>query len=316
MPSMTSLQQLFKQAFPDSEALFDEPLAHHTYCKIGGPAEIFCTITTEQALLATLQFCTQHTVPLTILGGGSNVIVADTGVRGMVLHLANRTITATDTTVIAGAGAKTALVVKAATEAKLTGLEYFLGVPGTIGGAVFNNAHYLTDLIGQTIQSVRVFDRTGTSQQLSHQDCQFAYEYSIFQETQEIVWEVNFALQPSTAPAIREKIQKAALYRAQTQPLGEPSSGCIFQNVPNTPELTQTFPELAGKKMVGAGFLIDRAGLKGSRVGGIEVSHKHAAFFINTGQGTAAQVEELVRQVQDTVKTKFGVSLQKEVFLL
>jgi UDP-N-acetylmuramate dehydrogenase len=193
---------------------------------------------------------------------------------------------------------------------------YFLGVPGTVGGAIFNNAHYLEDLIGDHVSKVKIATQQGKIYWVDHDDCDFEYDHSRFQKSQEIILEAEFCLKPGSKIKSMELISKATRYRAQTQPLGLPSSGCIFQNVPNTASLKSQFPAFTQKKFVGAGFLIDQAGLKGTKVGGISISHKHAAFFVNDGAGTSQDVEKLLTLVKKTVKAKFGVSLKEEVFFL
>lgn len=318
---MTDLQQQLARAFPELSFQYDFVLAPQTYFKVGGPAEAYVDLADRDQIVALVKYCHEQTIPLTPLGGASNVIIADQGVRGVVMKIANETFEVIGeadglTTIRAGAGLKMALLVRRAVDTGLTGLEFFLGVPGTVGGAVYNNAHYLQDLISEHVTRVEVIESNGTVQWLKHDDCQFGYDTSRFQQSQEIILQAELALPKGTAELSTEKIRHATLYRAQTQPLGQPSSGCIFQNVPNTPQLRKLFPQFAQEKLVSGGFLIDQAGLKGAREGDIEVSEKHAAFFINTGQGTAADIAKLINRVKATVKEKFGAELHEEVFWL
>ena len=217
---------------------------------------------------------------------------------------------------LVGAGAKTSLFVKATVDHGYTGLEYFLGVPGSLGGAIYNNAHYLEDLIGRHVSRVEVLTESGDFMWLDHQECEFEYDSSRFQRTKEIIYQVEFVLEKGTKEESLELIKKATEYRAKTQPLGLPSSGCIFQNVPNNPELREQFPQFKDRLHVPGGFLIDQAGLKGMKEGDIEVSEKHAAFFVNNGHGTANQVKKLINRVKSIVKEKFSVELKEEVFWL
>lgn len=313
---LTPLQTTLSKTFPTLPFSFDFPLASLTYFKIGGPAEVYVELNQRQDIIALVSFCYQQQIPLTLFGGASNVIVADEGITGVVLRMTNDEVIINDTTVTAGAGIKTALLVRATVDKQLTGLEYFLGVPGHLGGATYNNAHYLHHLIGDHITRVEIIDNTGTPRWLSHDECDFGYDHSRFHHTKELILTVEFSLQPGTTEASNDLIRQATLYRAQTQPLGEPSSGCIFQNAPMTPTLAERFPEYKDRTHIGGGFLIDQAGLKGAKEGDIEVSHKHAAFFVNKGKGTAAEVKKLVARVQQTVEEKFGVTLQPEVFFL
>lgn len=317
---MTSLQEQLSRTFPQWQWQFDFRLAEKTYFKVGGPAESYIELAEKQEVLALMRWCEEQRIQLTLLGGGSNVVVADAGIPGVVLRLVNDTfetdsITGDLTPVRAGAGLKTALLVRHAVDAGLSGLEFFLGVPGTLGGAVYNNAHYLKNLISVHINRVEVLVG-GVSRWLSKAECEFGYDSSRFQRTHEVIWQVEFLLPPGDLEFSQERIREATLYRAQTQPLGFPSSGCIFQNVPNTPSLQKQFPRFADQPYVPGGFLIDQAGLKGTRQGDIEVSEKHAAFFVNIGKGTAADIRTLIEKVKQTVKEKFGADLREEVFWL
>jgi len=321
--------QKLTDSFPELAFQSDVPLADKTYFKLGGPAEILLQTKDEQTIAKLYKWCTQNKVPVTALGGASNVIVSDDGISGLVLQITNDSCNVisnessnensakeNNSILKVGAGCKTALLVRQSVDFGLAGLEYFLGVPGTIGGAIYNNAHYLEDLIGTHVYRVKIANQNGEILWLSQKECAFGYDSSRFHTSKEIILEVEFSLTPGPKESSMALIAEATKYRASTQPLGAPSSGCIFQNAPNTPELQDTFPQYAKNAFVGGGFLIDKAGLKGTKIGGISVSQKHAAFFINDGTGTAAEVQELIKLVQDTVKKKFGVELKEEVFVL
>lgn len=312
----TPLQQILTNQFPTWPFQFDLSLAQKTYFKVGGPAEAYIDLEDHQQVAELLAWCFKNEVQVTLFGGASNVVVADEGVPGVVLHIADSHVDVQGTLLVCGAGLQTALVVKSSVDAGLTGLELFLGVPGTIGGAVYNNAHYLEDLIGAFVSRVKVCSMQGEIYWLSQAECEFGYDTSRFHTSGEVLLEIEFSLQPGTKESSREEVIRASQYRAKTQPLGEPSSGCIFQNVPNTPELQQLFPQFAQKAFVPGGFLIDQAGLKNQHEGDIYVSDKHAAFFVNKGSGSAAQVKKLIERVKQTVQEKFGVVLQEEVFYL
>lgn len=318
---MTNTQEKVQAAFPHLDWKFDADLAPVTYMKIGGPAEALVTLSTIEDITAVSQFCRKKAIKMTILGGASNVIVSNSGIDGVVIRIANETITKGTTEgeyteVIAGAGMKMAPLVAKTVAMGLTGLEYFLGVPGTLGGAIYNNAHYLQDLIGEHVSAVHAVAKDGSARWIPAEECEFAYEHSRFQKTGEIILEVKFSLKAGDPQASQEKIKHATEYRAKTQPLGIPSSGCIFQNVPNSEQLQQTFPDFADKPYVPGGYIIDQAGLKGTKIGGIQVSQKHAAWFENDGTGTSDDVKALIKKVKDTVKTKFDVELHEEVFYI
>ncbi|HYD35512.1 MAG TPA: UDP-N-acetylmuramate dehydrogenase [Vitreimonas sp.] len=308
--------------FPDLPFQANYPLKELSYFKIGGPAEVYIELANKDQIAVVVKLCQEHHIKLTIVGGASNVIIADEGIQGLVMRVLHDVLEQTDQTVEnktiirAGTGLKMALLVSRVVHMGFGGLEYFLGVPGTLGGAVYNNSHYLAHLIGEHIHRVQVVNQAGELQWLSNSECEFAYDSSRFQRTKEVILEVEFALAEGNKEESQALIREATQYRADTQPLGIPNSGCIFQNTPNTDYLRQLFPQFASKTHVSGGFLIDQAGLKGTRVGDVEVSHKHAAFIINKGQGTAQDVKQLITQIKATVKDKFGVELREEVFYL
>lgn len=321
---MTKLQQQIKNRFPDYHFELDLPMSKKTYFKIGGPAEVFIELNEKQEIIDLVSWCKENNFRYLFFGGGSNVIVSDKGITGVVIKLTNNQIEFEEkelnlsekTKIMIGAGEKMSSAVRKTIDEGYTGLEYFLGVPGTIGGAIYNNAHYLEDLIGKHVSRVEILNESGEFQWLSREECDFSYDFSRFQKTNEIIYRVEFLLEQGDKNHSMALVRKATEYRAKTQPLTLPSSGCIFQNVPNTPELRKQFPLFAERKHVPGGFLIDKAGLKGEHEGGIEVSDKHAAFFVNTGQGTAAEVKKLISRVKSAVKDKFNVELNEEIFWL
>ncbi len=319
---MEATQQLLTGSFPNLQFALDKSLAPLSYFKIGGNAEVYLETADEKEVSELAKFCNDNAIKLTVLGGASNVLISDQGIKGLVLRYTLDTVTEEGKSgdgkhlIQAGAGIRTAILVSKTVALGFTGLEYFLGVPGTLGGAVYNNSHYLEDLIGEHITRVKVCNQAGEIYWLDQEECQFGYDYSRFHETTEIILEVEFALAEGESESSRELIKKATEYRAKTQPLGPPSSGCIFRNVPNNDSLRAQFPQFADKAHVPAGFLIDQAGLKGTKFGGVEVSNKHAAWMINNGHASSDDVVALIKKVKETVKEKFGVELHEEIFLL
>lgn len=318
-----TLAELFRQHFPDLELSFNYPLAEKSYFKIGGRAEVFCSAKTRQQAIDLIVFCKKNQIKLTILGGGSNVIIADEGLDGLVLQLAFRELTILEDNeekliLQAEAGIKTSALVARSASRNATGLEGFIGVPGVLGGAIYNNAHYLGFLIGDYILQVEVFDVKKEELVIfSREKCQFAYEKSIFQTNKDLlIFSAYFELKKAAPDLIKENLRLAISERERTQPLDQPSCGCVFQNPANTDHLRQLFPQFSERDFIPAGFLIDQAGLKGAREGDIAVSEKHAAFMINLGQGQAEQVKTLIDRVKTAVKAKFGVMLEEEVFYL
>lgn len=314
---MTKTQQLVNQHLSNLQPKFDFSLAEKTYFKIGGPAEVYLEINKKDDLIRLIKLTQQHNIRLTVLGGASNVIIDDLGVGGIVVKITATEISLLENNQIkAHAGIKMATLVSQSVQMGLTGLEYFLGVPGTLGGAIYNNAHYLQDLISTHVFEVEVINQSGEIVRLDQNECQFDYDSSRFQQTKEIIWSVVFTLKKGNQEESKELIKKSTLYRAQTQPLGEPSSGCIFQNVKNNSQLKKLFPQFKNNEYISGGFLIDQAGLKGEHINDIYVSDIHAAFLVNKGKGTSADVLKMIEKIKKVVKEKFGVELCEEVFYL
>ena len=318
---MTSNLDTLMTHFPQLNWVENKSLANQTYFKLGGPAELYLETDQKNDVAEVITFCFKNQVPVTFLSGASNVLVDDDGIAGLVIRFTNDSFSLGNKLqdqqlCQVGAGLKTALLVRKTVDAGLTGLEYFLGVPGLVGGAVYNNAHYQGHLLGEYINRVEIITESGELKWLSQAECEFSYDSSRFHHTKELIVTVEFLLAPGDAATSQQLIAESTRKRAGTQPLGEPSSGCIFKNVPNTPELKAKFPQFKDKTEVPASFLIDQAGLKGSKEGAIEVSHKHAAFFINTGGGTSADVMKLIDRVKATIRARYGVELEEEVFYL
>ncbi|MBU2543505.1 UDP-N-acetylmuramate dehydrogenase [Patescibacteria group bacterium] len=325
---MSILTQL-SQNFPQLDFKSNFSLSPQTYFKIGGQAEVYLELKERQQIIDVVNFCRNNDIKLTILGGASNVVVHDRGVSGLVLHLKITELIDLKKSTLdeqfpndkkwliqAQAGIKTSLLVKKVIDLGYSGLEYFLGIPGTLGGAVYNNAHYLKFLISEHISQVEIIDEQNKVKWISQKECNFSYDSSRFQKTQEMILTVEFALKKGNKEKSEQLVRQATKYRANTQPLGKPSSGCIFKNTPNTPQLKKLFPQFSDKQCVSAGFLIDQAGLKGVRVGDVEISKKHAAFFINQGKGTSTDLKKLVNLVKQRIKQQFNINLEEEIFYL
>lgn len=297
-------------------------MAEKAYFKLGGQAEVYLELDNIDSVIEVVRFCQQEGIKLTVIGGASNVVIDDEGIDGLVLHITADNVQPLGQKVddkqliLAEVGIKTALLVRQVIDLGYQGLEYFLGVPGTLGGAIYNNSHYLTELIGDYVHRVQIIQEDGEVIWLTQAECDFAYDHSRFHQTNEVILRVEFALEKGDPQTSQEKVKEATVKRATTQPLGMPSSGCTFKNTPNTPELRKRFPQFADREFMPSGFLIDQAGLKGTKIGDIEVSDKHAAFFINHGNGTAQDMKKLVKLVKEKVKAEFDVDLEEEIFYL
>lgn len=305
-----TLATQLQDAFPNLTFTEGVILAPYTYMKCGGPAEVFVEVKHAKDLAALVKFCVDQKIKFTVLGGASNVIVSDQGIRGLVIKNQSAEISIERgehfARVVVESGSSTNIVVRKTIDEGLEGLEYFLGVPGTIGGAIYNNSHYLSELIGNAVKEVEIFNlQTASIQTLSQEQMEFAYDYSVLQKTHDIVLKVTFELQYGNKDSLEQKAREVSKKRASTQPLGKPSSGCIFKNYhkPNG-------------EVLHAGQLIDEAGLKGYRIGDVMVSDVHANFIVNIGKATSSQVLELAEFVRGVIKKKFGVELEKEVFVL
>lgn len=297
------------------------PLAKHTYFKLGGVADKFVEAKTKEDLIEAVRYAIESKLPYLVLGGGSNVLVSDEGFRGLVIK--NRTSVVKLKGFIGGGGRGKLDLKEAIVEAEsgvtanyfirytldegLAGLEDMLGLPGTVGGAVYNNSHHLDKLFGDHIIEVEVLDHVGKIKKYTNAECHFAYDYSIFHKTKEVILSASFQLSRGDKTELWSIATEAVKHRSSTQPLGLPSSGCMFKNISLSDRMRLGVPTAS------AGYLIDKAGLKGLRVGGAVVSDVHANFIINDGTATSSDVVTLVEEVKHKVKDKFGVSLIEEV---
>jgi len=309
-----------------SRVKISESLAPHTYMKVGGPADLFFTATTKQDLIDAVQTAIKNKVNHFILGGGSNILVSDSGIKGLVIKnradtikiiglsgkLKNQRAGINQAVIEVQAGATVNQLVRFTIEESLKGLEEFLGIPGTVGGAVYNNSHHLDHLIGDHIKEVEVIDQKGKVKTYTQKQMHFAYNYSILQKTKEVVLSVKFQLKSGNKTQLWQKAEAALKRRRDTQPLEFPSSGCMFKNIGKAQALLHNTPNQA----TSAGFLIDNAGLKGTQIGGAKVSEKHANFIINTGNATAKDIKKLTQLVQKRIKEKYHINLKSEVFFI
>lgn len=300
------------------------PLSKHTYFKLGGMADQFVEVKTKDELIEAVTYAITSKLPYLVLGGGSNVLVSDEGYRGLVIK--NRTsgvklkgfaggvekgkLDLKEAIVEAESGVTANYLIRYTLDEGLTGLEDMLGLPGTVGGAVYNNSHHLDKLFGDHIIEVEVLDRAGKIKKYTQAECQFAYDYSIFHKTKEVILSASFQLKRGEKKALWEIATAAVKRRSTTQPLGLPSSGCMFKNISLADKMRLGIPTQS------AGYLIDKAGLKGLSVGGAKVSEVHANFIVNDGTATSADVLALVNNVKSAIKDKFGVSLVEEVITI
>jgi UDP-N-acetylmuramate dehydrogenase len=287
----------------------DVPLAPFTTFKVGGPAEWLLEPHSSDEIVAALRLAQAHGVRVTLLGGGSNVLVGDRGVRGLVIRPRGGHIEQLDHARIR-ADAPTTIngLVRWTIHRGIAGLEAWAGTPGTVGGAIYGNAHFGGRLIGELVESVRLADRDGATRDLSRDQMEFGYDRSRLQTTGEVLLSAVFRVSTGDPTALREIARRSLAYRKQTQPLESPSAGCIFQN-PDRADVPADIP-------ASAGALVDRAGLKGAAYGDARVSTAHANFIVNEGRATAAEIRNLIALCRSRVSERFGVTLREEIVYL
>ena len=279
--------------------LLNEPMSRHTSYGIGGPAGAYITPRDRDDLRRILHFADEQNIRVFFIGSGSNLLVADEGINGIVITLIKsfNKLEIKGCHIYAETGVMLGHMVKHCIKQKLTGLETMVGVPGTLGGALMMNAGAFGSEISNCLKNVDVMTLTGEIKQYSVKDIDFNYRHSSFKKD-EIIMSANFVLKKATKQEIMNKRAKASAGRKETQPLRFRSAGSLFKNP---------------KKDVAAGYLIDKAGLKGTHRGDAEISEKHANFFVNHGKANAEDVVFLIRLARKTVEKKFGINLELEV---
>ena len=286
-------------------------LAPFTTFKVGGPADWLVTLKSAEEVRAVVQLAREHGVPVSVLGGGSNVLVSDAGVRGVVLRVHGGDVRALGpSTVRADAGLTINGLVRWTINRGISGLEAWAGTPGTVGGAVFGNAHFQGRLISELLDRVTLVTPEGAVEDVPAAEMEFGYDYSRLHRTREVVLSADFRTGSGEPAALREVARQSLAFRKRTQPLEAASAGCIFQNP--DPAL-ETVP--AGIP-ASAGALVDRAGLKGASEGQARVSPTHANFIVNDGGATAADIARLVERCKREVAAQFGVTLREEIVRL
>jgi UDP-N-acetylmuramate dehydrogenase len=282
------------------------PLAPYTTFKVGGPAEWFLETRTSDEIVEALRIAHASGIRVTLLGGGSNVLVGDRGVRGLIIRPRGGIIEQVDVSRVRADAATTINgLVRWTVQRGIAGLEAWAGTPGTVGGAIFGNAHFGGRLIGDLVESVRLADVNGVARDLSRDEMEFGYDRSRLQKTGEVLLSAVFRVSTGDPAALREVARQSLAYRKKTQPLDTPSAGCIFQN----PDRTQVPMDIPAS----AGALVDRAGLKGTARGDARVSPTHGNFIVNEGHATAADIRGLIDLCRSQVNERFGVTLDEEI---
>jgi UDP-N-acetylmuramate dehydrogenase len=281
-------------------------LAPYTTFKVGGPAEWFLETRTSDDIVDALRIAHASGIHVTLLGGGSNVLIGDRGVRGLVIRPRGGVVEQIDATRVRADAAMTINgLVRWTIQRGVAGLEAWAGTPGTVGGAIFGNAHFGGRLIGDLVDSVRLAEANGITRDLSRDEMEFGYDRSRLQRTGEVLLSAVFHVSAGDPASLRDVARQSLAYRKKTQPLDTPSAGCIFQN-PDRAQVPADIP-------ASAGALVDRAGLKGTVRGDARVSPTHGNFIVNDGHATAADIRGLIDLCRSQVTERFGVTLDEEI---
>lgn len=296
---MENIYIKLSEYIPTERILINEPMKKHTSFRIGGPADIMVLPASEEEIIHALKVCKDTSVPFFIMGNGSNLLVRDKGIRGVVIKISENysKIEVNGTNIKAQSGVLLSTLSRAAVRNSLKGLEFASGIPGTLGGAITMNAGAYGGEMKDVVASVRCIDSNGKIHILPKEDMNFGYRTSRIQTTDLIVSEVNMELEYGDQQESLDLMADLARRRREKQPLAYPSAGSTF------------------KRPVGyyAGKLIQDCGLKGLRIGDAQISELHAGFIINLGNATAQNVIDLINKVQEVIYDKYGVKMVPEV---
>lgn len=281
--------------------IFDEPMKKHTSFKIGGTADEFVKVTNEEELKKAIEYAKGKELPITIIGNGSNLLVQDKGIRGLVIKIDLQKFQIEKkenyAEIIVGSGYKTMALAVKLMNAEISGFEELSGIPGTIGGAVFMNAGAYGKEVKDINVSTKCMDYDGNIFELSNKEQEFEYRSSIFNKKDYIILETKLMLEYGKKEEIKKKMDEYLLSRKEKQPIEYPSAGSTFKR----------------QEGVITAKLIDECGLKGFQIGGAKVSEKHAGFIINYNNATAKDVIDLIKYVKEKVKEKYGIKIREEI---
>jgi UDP-N-acetylmuramate dehydrogenase len=303
--SLSRLAAALEETFGPDRVVAGQPLSHYTSLRIGGPADLMIAVQTAPALRSATMLAWDHGVACRVLGGGSNVLISDTGIRGLTILNRARDLLFSSDSVRAESGASLSTVARLSIAKGLAGLEWASGIPGTVGGALVGNAGAWGGSVASTLRRATVLERTGQTCEWPVDRFQYDYRKSVFEQAdtaygqEMVILEAEFALEPGEREALQAQVAQILHQRKVTQPPGA-TCGSVFKNP-------------AGDH---AGRLIDAAGLKGVRRGQAEISTVHANFVVNRGNALAADVKALIDLARQEVQSQFEVLLQPEIQLL
>ena len=289
---------------PQENFYINEPMSKYTSFKIGGPAECFVKIKTVEQLKSILKYTNENDVKLTIIGNGSNILVSDDGIKGIVvkIEIDNLEIKIQDkkALITVGSGVKLGLLAQKCLKQEITGFEFASGIPGTIGGAIRMNAGAHGSEMKDIVKTVTYVDRNGEIHKIENNQAEFEYRKSLFSHNDYIIVETEIELEKGNTNEIKEKMTEYANFRKEKQPIEYPNAGSTFKR---------------GTDFITA-KLIDECGLKGYQIGGAQISEKHAGFIINKNNATAKDVIKLMEYTKEQVYEKFGKTIEAEIEIL
>lgn len=300
-----NIEEILEKSKLNKENLYyDEPMAKHTSFKIGGPADLFIKVDNIEELKETLDLSKQNQIPLTIIGNGSNLLVTDKGIRGITAKLNLKDIEIKNENnkqiIKVEAGVPVGLLAQKLLKEEITGFEELSGIPGTIGGAVIMNAGAHGKELKDILKKVTAMDYNGNIHEFTNEECLFSYRNSRFQKEKYIILQATLELEKGNSTEIKEKMDEYMQFRKEKQPIEYPNAGSTFKR---------------GEDFVTA-KLIDEAGLKGYKVGGAQVSEKHAGFIVNVDNATAKDVIELTDYIKEKIEEKFGKKINLEIQII
>ena len=284
------------------DVLFDEPMSRHTTFRIGGNADVFVNASSSEEIVSIISYCLEHHIPYMCMGNGSNMLVSDNGIRGVVISIGSNMseVQVVDNMIYAEAGALMSKIASAALGAELSGFETLSGIPGTVGGGIYMNAGAYGGEIKSVLKNVTFISKNNDIVTMDTDQLELSYRHSIFETNGGIIVKCCLELKKGNKNEISAAIKEYSKRRSEKQPLSMPSAGSTFKR----PE-----GHFAGK-------LIQDAGLMGFSIGGAQISTKHAGFIVNTGNATAADVLALIEHVRKTVFAQSGIMLEPEVRLI
>lgn len=297
-------------------------LKNYTTFRIGGPAEFFIEAQNAEDLQEALQWAKDNDKDVFILGGGSNLLISDNGIKGLVIKLSLNKLEIEANKIIVGSGVSLAYLLSEALDNNLLGLEFATGIPGTVGGAIRGNAGTYGQDMSQVVKKIKYIDDSYNLAEMDTKEANFAYRHSIFKEKKYIIVEAEIELEHGSTEEVRKLIKERLAYRHDTQP-HDPSAGCIFKNVrfedvdiEDLKKRNLDIEKFAKHKKIPAGYLIESAGLKGHTIGDAQISEKHANYIINKGNATAEQVIMMISFIKQQIRDKYGVQLMEEVQIM